>query len=767
MHHNLLVPETLAYDLHKLGWRAFQDLSAIVLQSALGQTFHTFADSNDGGRDGAFYGGWAANETDELSNLPVEIANATAVVAQCKFSASGVGTLPPSELRGELEKVERLHVRGLCDSYILVTNLRVSGNTEAWLRDELGRRGVSQAMILDGAWICQQITVRPALRRNVPRIYGLGDLGQILDDRRLEQAKLLLSNLGGDLGTFVPTSAYRQAADALADHGFTILLGAPAAGKSTIAATLSAVALDEWGCGVRRVDSPAELVAAWNPHEPDQLFWVDDAFGAIRHDQQLTDQWSRRLDQVMVAVQNGARIILTSRDYIYRQARVHLKEYAYPLLRGQAVVVDVAQLSDEERRQILYNHLRSGDQPSAKLHGWRPYLGRVASSATFQPEIARRLSRQAFTGGIAHGGQLLTYVERPVDVLKDVLQQLEPAARAALACVYLSGSGLPLPVHLSGQDAETVALLGATTAEVMGAFALLNETFLALISEDSGHVKWQFRHPTIREGFAAAIAEDPNAVHILVNGLSNQELIRQVDCGGTDAGTLVTIPASLYEEVVSRTRLSDALADDYWYSPLGEFLTRRCSDAFLDLWAQVNSDDLPRLLELPYIASSSWRLSVLSRLHTAGVLSAELRDRAVDRLEQQATEYLDGTWLSPKIVGLFTPQEVTALLSRFSSEMLPQIDDLIYESADGYDNDVSPAQRFEEAQSTIKAYLAAFDDVPEISVVLTATLDRIDSMIAEAEEEFRPKPSESFAPVRHLPSPPTARDQFDDVHVGH
>jgi hypothetical protein len=38
-------------------------------------------------------------------------------------------------------------------------------------------------------------------------VYGLGDLGRILDDRRLRQAEALLARLWLDLATFVPTAA--------------------------------------------------------------------------------------------------------------------------------------------------------------------------------------------------------------------------------------------------------------------------------------------------------------------------------------------------------------------------------------------------------------------------------------------------------------------------------------------------------------------------------------------------------------------------------
>lgn len=44
------------FQLHELGWRAFQDLCGIILQNHLGKTFHVFADSNDIGQDGGFQG---------------------------------------------------------------------------------------------------------------------------------------------------------------------------------------------------------------------------------------------------------------------------------------------------------------------------------------------------------------------------------------------------------------------------------------------------------------------------------------------------------------------------------------------------------------------------------------------------------------------------------------------------------------------------------------------------------------------------------------
>ena len=222
------------------------------------------------------------------------------------------------------------------------------------------------------------------------------------------------------------TEAYRRAARAMDEHGFCLLLGEPAVGKSVIAATLAMTALDHWGSLTIRADGPEDIVTHWNPNEPNQFFWIDDAFGSVRHERALTDNWARRLPKVMAAVKGGAKVVLTSRDYIYRDARPLLKEYAYPLLREQQVVIDVAELTQLERRQIVYSHIRLGDQPKEVRTKLKPHLAAVADQLPFRPEVARRLGRQAFTKELVISGAAVErFMARPNEFLQDVYQGLE------------------------------------------------------------------------------------------------------------------------------------------------------------------------------------------------------------------------------------------------------------------------------------------------------------------------------------------------------
>ena len=212
------------------------------------------------------------------------------------------------------------------------------------------------------------------LRMLVPRVYGLGDLSQILDERACDQAREILTALGDDLAKFVITDAYQRSARALLEHGFVLLLGEPACGKSTIAAALAVGALDNWGCSTFKVRNAEELIAHSNPNEPKQFFWVDDAFGATQFDSSSAAAWNTAFPHLHAAIKRGARVLFTSRDYIYNAALHHLKESAFPVIKESQVIIHVETLSKEEKEQILYNHIRLGNQPNEFKGKLKPFL---------------------------------------------------------------------------------------------------------------------------------------------------------------------------------------------------------------------------------------------------------------------------------------------------------------------------------------------------------------------------------------------------------
>ena len=85
-------------------------------------------------------------------------------------------------------------------------------------------------------------------------------------------------------------------------------------------------------------------------------------------------RWNAELGALRAAVEGGARIVFTSRNYIWEAARPHLKMSAFPLLKESQVVVNVQALTENERVQMLYNHVRRA-QPQKVRKRLKPFLG--------------------------------------------------------------------------------------------------------------------------------------------------------------------------------------------------------------------------------------------------------------------------------------------------------------------------------------------------------------------------------------------------------
>jgi hypothetical protein len=277
----------------------------------------------------------------------------------------------------------------------------------------------------------------------------LGDLSQILDERTYVQARAILESMREDLAKVVVTDAYRRAVEAINLHGFVLLIGEPAAGKTTIASLLAMAALDQWNSSPLKLDDPGKVADRWNPEEPSQFFWLDDAFGVTQYEDFLVHQWNHVLPQIKTMLRKGAKIVMTSRDYIYNRARRDLKGSAFPLLKESQVVIDVHDLSGIEKRQILYNHLKLGKQPPSFRTKIKPFLEGVASHRRFIPETARRLADPMFTRDLIFGDFYVgQFVEKREQLLQEVLQGLDLDSRAALALIYMRNGRLESPIEL-------------------------------------------------------------------------------------------------------------------------------------------------------------------------------------------------------------------------------------------------------------------------------------------------------------------------------
>lgn len=749
----------ITYELHSLGWKAFQDLCITITSDIWGQTVQSFFDSHDGGRDGAFHGAWNSKQGESFHG---------AFTVQCKFTAKRDKTLTLSDLKDELAKAERLASRGLADNYILFTNARLTGVSEEKIKAAFEKTpGLKHFAAYGCERISQIIRNSPRLRMLVPRVYGLGDLSQILDQRAYAQAGEILSALGDDLSKFVRTDAYQKSAQALINHGFVLLLGEPACGKSTIAAALAVGSLDEWGCSTIKICDANDFKTHWNPQEPKQFFWVDDAFGATQIDWPSTFGWNRVFPHIQAAIKSGAKILFTSRDYIYNGAKDYFKESALPVMKESQVVIHVQNITLLEREQILYNHIKLGSQPNKFKKEIKQYLSKVSSIPQFTPEIARRLGNPFFTKElhISDWG-LNNFIVQPKEFLREIIQTIDKESLSAVALVFMRGGILPSPIDPTPEENKAVSLIGGSSDGVRRAFTALNESLLIRTLENGSHI-YRFKHPTIREAFASLVADDLELLDIYLAGSPLDKLFNEVSCGdvGID-GVKVIIPVNRYDILITRI---NSLDTSKWHNNLylNRFLSRRCDSKFLELFITRNKQFIQELSVNSYLYWSS-EVDVIIRLFNFRLLPESERLRVITAISELAIEIPDSGFLKAEIKSLMTPDELNSLLDKVKTKLIPNLDKEIVQWKRNYNYGDDPEEYFEELKNALKEYKNEFEDDETITEKIDSTLKKIDLIVEELKSDLpddKKGEEELFNQNKYEDDKNNRRSIFDDVDL--
>ena len=720
----------------------------------MGQSFQSFTVGPDGGRDGAFYGTWEAQCGDILSgNFTI----------QCKHSSKPERNLNNSAIQDELAKIEHLAADGLADIYILVTNLKLPGNVEKTARHAIQAAGAGTARIYGPRWIDAKISENPRLRRLVPRLYGLGDLTQIMTHQAYRQARTTLEHLAPDLVTFVPTDSYRKCAHALRECGFVLLLGEPACGKTTIANLLALSAADEWELQTLLLTCPEDLTRLWNPDDPGQFFWVDDAFGSTQYDPGRAREWNHRLPLLKTAIGKGARAVFTSRDYIFRAAMNDLKTSSFELFQDSRVTIQVELLTKFERQQILYNHLKCGKQ-SLEFRGTvKPWLAQAAATPKFLPEIARRFADPRFTKDILPTGASVTnFFNKPVEWLERVLSNLAGPEKAAIALIFIEGGRISIPIPEDTRILRTISTMRSTVGNVKAAMNSLDDSLVRRTRED-GREYWRFRHPTVQDAFASHVGSNPELIDIYLAGVPTERLMDEVTCGDMNLdGVKIVVATDRFPAVLSKLRTvkRESLA---LFDPLSAFLRRRCSGEFLkQYFSQIEPmEALPS--QIGFLQKYDDALILLCRLHASQLLPEPIRRTAVKRIADLAIQWCSCEFIEEPIVQLFGVGEKNTLLAELSDVLFSNASDIIEEIRTSWDEEDDPTELFSILKTTLQYFEenGAEDEQLQVADLLLEIDHAISVMNTEQSE------SPNFNELDAVETPTSTEAQqmsiFDDV----
>ena len=731
------------YPLHRLGWKSFQDLCVSVAEECLRRPVQSFLPSNDAGRDGAFLGKW--NGDDRAAGESV---------IQCKFTSRPNQNLTLSLLSDELPKAARLAEKGRANDYIILTNHPVTGKSDLAIREAFQAQGVGRCLVFGNDWISRQIRTSPRLRMMAPRLYGLGDLSDLLDARAYAQAQLILSAMGNDLQRLVVTDAHRRSVRAISEHSLVLLLGAPAAGKSTIGASIAIGAADIWGSHTIRATSPEDVQRHLSP-EGSQFFWIDDAWGNTQYQQQCAESWNQVFPLMQGAMHRNTRFLITSRNYIWSSAQRDLKLSAMPALRQSQVVINVETLSTAEKAQMLYNHLKLGDQPPAFKKEVKEHLPALAERKDFLPETARRFGSRFFSRGLKTDAQSVAgFFAKPQDYLLETIMALSAECRAAIAVVFLNGGKIRSPISEDNMASGATAF-GVAPAIVRDQFAALNESLLLLAQDEAG-AYWTYKHPTVSDAFAKYLASNPELVEIYLRGAKPSSIMFEVVCAGIKIeGAPLVIPNALHE------MLANKLASVH-SNILRTFITYRSNKAFALRMLEMRPDVLAGLRSFfaPIKEDADSRL--LARLHEFELLSEELRENFVAvALANLADDADSSIFEDLSLRAVLNDDEFEEALRIAKKDVLAKLPDHVSRLRKSWEKDYPPEDYFYDFERAISRISEAVDTLDDGPLKILENTIRV--AVNEMEPDYEPNSSTSAPVGSSTPQNSTLGSLFRDV----
>ncbi|WP_206118845.1 restriction endonuclease [Chromobacterium fluminis] len=713
-------PEAQAYHvdfaLHTLGWKAFQDLCAQIMEEELKTTVSVYREAQDGGQDAVF-----------LAKSPDELTVVGSV--QCKFSSKPEQRLRPSDITSELDNVEQLVRKNMATIYYFITSMGVDADVARDIREKLSAQGVTEPHVVGKEWLLGKIKGSPRLRALVPRVYGLGDLSTILDERCAVQTLALLGDHRKALNVYVPTAPHRAAVDILAKHKLVLLLGAPATGKSTLAAILAMMAVDQNEVQVFKCDGPIELKQHWNPNDNKRLFWVDDAFGANQLRPEYVNAWIEFMPKLKTALDHGCHLILTSRTHIWMDAKPRLGSRNHPLLESESAVVSVGNLTQSEREQILYNHLKAGTQPSRWKTRIKEHLHDLSKQFGLLPELARRLGDKDYTGHIRRlPDDLMRFIAHPQEFLVQTFLELSIEQQAALTLVFLTRSRLQVNVLPESEISLVTISYGVTKAQIVQALQQLAGTFIIRRS-DGDKEYWAFWHPTFADAISEILSKRPDLIEVYVRGAGLDTLLTEVLCeGATPVRDAVVVPLSRSEILIDR--LIEAPDEESANTQLFEFLNHRLPKELIRKVLERAPDILSR--KALHFRWTRFRrrqdIRLRATAHEMGLLGEEMRSETVTMLQDGALYTPDASFIiDDSILAMFRPLELMSLTAGLLAKLDTEISQKILDCRENADPDSDIDSQFEEVSDFLEnlRYLVEADKVFE---------EKYNELIAELEQ---------------------------------